>query len=124
MKIFLTNSSDQPIYDQIVSQIKNSIMGNQLKEGEALPSIRSLAKDLKISVITTKRAYDELEKSGFISTQPGIGSFVSIRNKEIVKEEQLRQVEDHLKLAVKVAKSSNISHKECSEMLLMLYEEI
>lgn len=123
MHIHISNSSDNPIYEQIVSQIKNLIMNDNLHEGEALPSIRFLAKELRISVITTKRAYEELEKSGFITTVAGKGSFVSIKNKAIVKEEQLKQIEDFIKKAVNVAQSSDVSLEECIEILKITYEE-
>src|SRR5699024_1727188 len=96
MTILIDNRSGTPIYDQIFTQIKNQIVSGRLPEGEALPSIRSLAKDLRISVITTKRAYDELESAGFIYTLPGKGSFVSQRNTQLVREENLKEIEEHL----------------------------
>lgn len=123
MHIHISNSGDTPIYEQIVSQIKNLIMKNNLREGEALPSIRFLAKELRISVITTKRAYEELEKSGFITTVAGKGSFVSIKNKAIVKEEQLKQIEDLMKRAVAIAQASDVSKEECIEILTITYDE-
>lgn len=98
-------------------------MKNNLREGEALPSIRFLAKELRISVITTKRAYEELEKSGFITTVAGKGSFVSIKNKAIVKEEQLKQIEDLMKRAVAIAQASDVSKEECIEILTITYDE-
>ena len=103
MQIYISNSSEKPIYEQICAQIKTAILNNELKEGEALPSIRFLAKELRISVITTKRAYEELEKSGFITTQAGRGSFVSLKNKEIVREELYRQIEEMMQKAVNTA---------------------
>lgn len=123
MHIHISNSGDTPIYEQIVSQIKNLIMKNNLREGEALPSIRFLAKELRISVITTKRAYEELEKSGFITTVAGKGSFVSIKNKAIVKEEQLKQIENLMKRAVAIAQASDVSKEECIEILTITYDE-
>lgn len=124
MQIYISNSSEKPIYEQICAQIKTAILNNELKEGEALPSIRYLAKELRISVITTKRAYEELEKSGFITTQAGRGSFVSLKNKEIVREELYRQIEDMLQKAVTIAQTANISKEEVIEILEICYEEV
>ena len=97
MTIIIDNKSGVPIYDQIYSQIKAQIIGDALRQDEALPSIRSLAKDLRISVITTKRAYDELEAEGFIYTLPGKGSFVAPKNTELLREENLRRIEEHMR---------------------------
>lgn len=124
MQIYISNSSEKPIYEQICAQIKTAILNNELKEGEALPSIRYLAKELRISVITTKRAYEELEKSGFITTQAGRGSFVSLKNKEIVREELFRQIEDIMQKAVAIAQTANISKDELIEILEICYEEV
>lgn len=124
MQLYISNSSEKPIYEQICAQIKTAILNNELKEGEALPSIRYLAKELRISVITTKRAYEELEKSGFITTQAGRGSFVSLKNKEIVREELYRQIEDMMQKAVTVAQTANISKDELIEILEICYEEV
>lgn len=124
MQIYISNSSEKPIYEQICAQIKTAILNNELKEGEALPSIRYLAKELRISVITTKRAYEELEKSGFITTQAGRGSFVSLKNKEIVREELFRQIEDIMQKAVAIAQTANISKDELIEILELCYEEV
>lgn len=124
MQLYISNSSEKPIYEQICAQIKTAILNNELKEGEALPSIRYLAKELRISVITTKRAYEELEKSGFITTQAGRGSFVSLKNKEIVREELYRQIEDMMQKAVAVAQTANISKDELIEILEICYEEV
>ena len=96
MLILIDNKSGAPIYDQIFTQIKGHILSGELKSEEPLPSIRALAKDLRISVITTKRAYDELERSGFIYTIPGKGSFVSPKNTELMREEHLKQIEEHM----------------------------
>lgn len=124
MQIYISNSSEKPIYEQICAQIKTAILNNELKEGEALPSIRFLAKELRISVITTKRAYEELEKSGFITTQAGRGSFVSLKNKEIVREELYRQIEEMMQKAVAVAQTAAISKDELIEILEICYEEV
>ena len=123
MEIYLSNSGQEPIYAQITRQIKQQILSGQLHEGDALPSIRLLAKELRISVITTKRAYDDLEKEGFIVTIPGKGSFVSEKNTEFVREEQLRKVEEHIQLAVEYGKTSGISLEEMQGIMKMLYEE-
>ena len=124
MQIYISNSSEKPIYEQICAQIKTAILNNELKEGEALPSIRFLAKELRISVITTKGAYEELEKSGFITTQAGRGSFVSLKNKEIVREELYRQIEEMMQKAVNTAQTANISKQELIEILDLCYEEV
>ena len=123
MDIIISNSSGKPIYEQITSQIKNMIIGGELREGDALPSMRLLAKELRISVITTKRAYDDLERDGFIASFTGRGSFVAQKNVEFIREEQLKVAEGHLKNAVSVAKSSDISLEELEEILRVLYEE-
>ena len=102
MLIFINNQSGVPIYDQIYQQIKAQIINGELAEGAPLPSIRSLAKELHISVITTKRAYEELEKDGFIYTAPGRGSFVAKKNTELLREETLKQIEEHLDAALKL----------------------
>ena len=124
MDIIISNSSKKPIYDQIAAQIKDMIMSGRLEAGEALPSMRVLAKELRISVITTKRAYEELERDGFIETVTGRGSFVAGRNLEFVREEQFRRIEEHLAKAVDIAKSSDIRLDELSDVLKTLYEEI
>ena len=124
MDIIISNSSKKPIYDQIAAQIKDMIMSGRLEAGEALPSMRVLAKELRISVITTKRAYEELERDGFIETVTGRGSFVAGRNLEFVREEQFRRIEEHLMNAVDIAKSSDIRLDELSDVLETLYEEI
>ena len=123
MELIIRNTAGQPIYDQISSQIKAQIIAGTLRPGEALPSIRGLAKDLKISVITTKRAYDELEAEGFIITVAGKGCFVAEKNLDLVREQQLKDLEGHLTAAVELAKSCNISHQELHEMLRILSEE-
>ena len=123
MELIIRNTAGQPIYDQISSQIKAQIIAGTLRPGEALPSIRALAKDLKISVITTKRAYDELEAEGFLYTVAGKGCFVAEKNLDLVREQQLKDLEGHLTAAVELAKSCNISHQELHEMLRILSEE-
>ena len=124
MNIIISNSSDKPIYEQIVDQIKDHIIKGQLKELEPLPSIRSLAKDLQISVITTKRAYDELEKEGFIVTIAGKGSFVAAQNKELLRESRLKIVEEKIYEAVQAAKSAELTYPELAEMLKIFFEEV
>ena len=121
MDIIIRNTGDAPIYDQITRQIKGLILRGELREGEALPSLRLLAKELRISVITTKRAYEELEREGFITTVPGKGCFVAPRNLELVREASLRQVEEHLQQAVEAARSGGVTLEELSETLNILY---
>ena len=104
MNLIISNSSNTPIYEQIKEQITNKILSNELKTGELLPSIRSLAKDLRISVITTKNAYEELEREGYVETIPGKGTYVANKNKEMIREEQLQKVEGLLDTAVSIAK--------------------
>ena len=123
MNLIISNSSNTPIYEQIKEQITNKILSNELKTGELLPSIRRLAKDLRISVITTKNAYEELEREGYVETIPGKGTYVANKNKEMIREEQLQKVEGLLDTAVSIAKISNITKKEIQEMLDILYEE-
>lgn len=123
MNIFIDNKSGLPIYDQIYSQIKAHIINGKLHEDEPLPSIRSLAKDLKISVITTKRAYDELEREGFIYTVPAKGCFVSPKNTELLREENLKQIEEHIEKIVALAASCNLGRDEIIEMIKFSMEE-
>ncbi len=123
MNIIISNSSEDPIYEQIIKQIKNQIINGDLKEGEALPSIRKLARELSISVITTKRAYEELEKEGFIDTVGGKGSFVARQKKEFLREKKMKLVEEKLAEAVSEAKMLDIKFKDLSEMLSILYRE-
>ena len=123
MELIIRNTTNQPIYEQISSQIKAQIIAGKLSPGEALPSIRALAKDLKISVITTKRAYDELEAAGFLYTVAGKGCFVAEKNLDLVREQQQRELEDHLRAAAALAKSCGISREELSQMLRILTEE-
>jgi len=121
MDIIISNSSGEPIYEQIYSQIKGMIMTGALKEGDALPSMRALALALRISVITTKRAYEELERDGFIESFTGKGSFVKGQNAEILREENLRQTEELLSQACSKAKMCGISLEEMTEILEMIY---
>ncbi len=123
MEIIISNSSDKPIYEQITSQIKNMIITEELKHGEALPSMRFLAKELRISVITTKRAYEELERDGFIETVPGKGSYVAAKNTDFIREEQLRVAEMTLQKAAEAAKMAGITLQELIEILKLLYLE-
>lgn len=123
MNIIISNSSGKPIYEQITSQIKNLIISGELKPGDPLPSMRLLAKELRISVITTKRAYEDLERDGFIVSIIGKGTFVASQNPELMREEYLRKVEEYLQQAVDTAKQSNITLDELVEIMTMLYEE-
>ena len=123
MDIIISNSQSEPIYAQIENQIKAMIMQSKLKEGDALPSMRSLAKELRISLITTKRAYEELERDGFIVTVAGKGCFVAAKNTQLVREENLREIERLLAQAVEIAKVCDISQQEISEILSYIYEE-
>ncbi|AWZ47481.1 GntR family transcriptional regulator [Hathewaya limosa] len=123
MNVIISNSSDSPIYEQIVSQIKGQIIQGQLKAGEALPSIRNLAKELNISVITTKRAYEELEKEGFIETIRGKGSYVSSQNKEFIREQKMKEIELKLVEIIKESKMLGLNKEELFEILKLLYEE-
>ncbi|HHV25564.1 MAG TPA: GntR family transcriptional regulator [Tissierellia bacterium] len=124
MRILISNSSNEPIYEQISSQIKAMILKGGLKEGDMLPSIRGLAKDLQISVITTKRAYDELEREGFIESVQGKGSFVASQNKELMREMKLKIIEEKLQEVVKESNILGLSYSEVSEMLRILFEEV
>ena len=123
MGIIISNSSNDPIYLQIVNQIKAMIMSGELSPGEALTSMRNLAMQMRVSLITTKRAYEELERDGFIETYTGKGSFVKAQNAELLREENLRQVEEHLQKAVQKAKMSGITFEELTDILKMLYDE-
>ncbi|MBO5166591.1 MAG: GntR family transcriptional regulator [Lachnospiraceae bacterium] len=123
MDIIITNSSGEPIYLQITSQIKAMIMSGELKEGDALPSMRTLAAQLRISVITTKRAYEDLEREGFIESYTGKGSFVKGQNRELLREENLRQIEGLFVQACEKAGMSNLSLDELKEMLELIYAE-
>ena len=123
MQLYIDNRSGAPIYDQIYSQIKDAILSGQVTEGEALPSIRALAKDLRISVITTKRAYDELESEGFIYTLPGKGCFVVERSTELLREENLRKIESHMQEIRRLANACRLTEQELDEMWRLQKEE-
>ena len=123
MDIVIRNASNQPIYEQIYIQLKNHIIAGELREGEALPSIRSLAKDLKISVITTKRAYDELEQEGFIYTVAGKGCFVAEQNTELIRENQLKQIEAKIREILELCSGCGLSREELEEMIRLIAEE-
>ena len=123
MTILIDNKSGQPIYEQIFTQIKGQIINGSLTEDEPLPSIRNLAKDLRISVITTKRAYDELESAGFIYTVAGKGCFVARKNTELLREENLRQIEAHLEEIRRLAASCGLTRRELIDMLSIIEEE-
>lgn len=123
LNIIITNSNDTPIFMQIKDSIKESIFLDTLKEGEMLPSVRVLAADLKISFLTVKRAYDELEKEGFIKTIPGKGSFISPKNMELIREEKLKQIESYIEEIYKLSKISNITEEEIKELFQFIFEE-
>ena len=123
LNIIITNSNDTPIFMQIKDSIKESIFLYTLKEGESLPSVRALASDLKISFLTVKRAYDELEKEGFIKTIPGKGSFISPKNLELIREEKLKEIEKKVEEIYYIAKLSNIKKEEVKELFEIIFEE-
>lgn len=123
LNIIITNSNDTPIFMQIKDSIKESIFLDTLKEGESLPSVRALASDLKISFLTVKRAYDELEKEGFIKTIPGKGSFISPKNLELIREEKLKEIEKKVEEIYDIAKLSNIKKEEVKELFEIIFEE-
>ena len=123
MELFINNKSGAPIYDQIYNQIKQQIISGALQPDEAMPSIRGLARDLRISVITTKRAYEDLEADGFITTMPGRGSFVAPQNPALHREESLKQMEEHLQHAIDAALRGGITKDEVRETLDLLWEE-
>ena len=120
MNIIISNISDKPIYEQIYLQIKGAILRGDLKEGESLPSIRALAKDLRISVITTKRAFDDLERDGFIYSVQGKGSFVAAKNKETVREEYLKQAESKIEEAIVLGRTAGLSDEELKEIFFFI----
>lgn len=123
MNILIDNKSGAPIYDQIYSQIKSQIISGELQENEMLPSIRGLAKDLRISFITTKRAYEELEKEGFIYTIQAKGCYVARKNVELIREENLKKIEDHIEQIVQLAASCKLSREELISMVEFSLEE-
>ena len=122
--IIISNSSGKPIYEQIAEQVKEQIMAGALAAGDALPSMRLLAKELRISVVTTKRAFEELERDGFLENVPGKGCFVAPQNRELLREAQLRRVEEKLTQAIEEARRGAVSLEELKEMLTELYQEV
>ena len=123
MNVFIDNRSGTPIYEQICTQIKGQIIGGELREDEMLPSIRGLAKDLRISFITTKRAYEELEREGYIYTLPAKGSFVAARNRELMREETLRKIEAHVDEIARLGAACRLSREELLGMVRFGLEE-
>ena len=123
MEIVVRNKTSRPLYEQITSQIKMQIMSGELKAGEALPSIRSLARSLQISVLTVQKAYDVLQEQGFIETTAGKGCFVSAQNPDFYLEEQQKKIEEHLAEAIEIARTSGITLDKLSGLLTLLYEE-
>lgn len=121
MKIIISNSSSVPIYEQIKNAIINQIMNGELEEDEALPSIRSLASDIKISVMTIKKAYDELESEGYIVSIQGKGTFVAPKNTELAKEQAQKDIEDHIQKAIDIANRFNITKKEIIDLIEIFY---
>lgn len=121
MRILISNASQDPIYEQIVRQIRAQILGGELAEGDLLPSIRNLARDLQISVITTKRAYEELEREGFINTVGGKGTFVAAQNAEFLREKRMKEVEEKLAAAVDQARLLGVGQRQLAQMLRILY---
>ena len=124
MKIIISNTSDIPLYQQIKDQIKDAILKNELVEGDPLPSIRGFANDLKVSVLTIRRVYEELEQEGFVVSQVGIGTFVSASNAELLRDTKRRLVEQKMQDMIQTAKSLNISKDELNAMMDILYEEV
>ena len=123
MNIIISNNRDKPIYEQIVSQIKNMIMSEELLAGDSLPSMRSLAKSIHVSVITVKRAYEELQRDGFIETEIGRGTYVLARNKEFYKEQQQKRIEEYMQLAIEAAKENAMPLEKLIDILKILYLE-
>ena len=123
MNIIISNNSSVPIYEQIKNAIKDAIISNELKEEEMLPSVRNLANDLKISFLTVKKAYDELEQEEFIKTVQGKGSFVTPKNLEIIKEEKLKEIQDYIEKIYNISKIANISEDEIKELFNMIFKE-
>ena len=122
MNIVISNSGETPIYEQIASQIKSAVIVGEVKPGDPLPSLRFLAKELRVSVISTKRAYEELEREGYITSVPGKGSFAAEINRELLQEEQYKRLEEHLNEAVDAARTAGMSLEEMKELLETLYE--
>ncbi len=122
MNIIISNTNSVPIYEQIENAIKEAIFSNELKEEDMLPSVRNLANELKISFLTVKRAYDELEQAGFIKTVQGKGSFVAPKNLELIKEEKLKEIQDYIEKVYNISKIANISEDEVKELFKMIFE--
>ena len=123
MDIVISNNTGKPIYEQITTQVKAMIISGELKAGDAIPSMRALAKSIHVSVITVQRAYEELQRDGFIETTVGRGSFVSAQNKEFYQEEQQRIAEEHLQIAVEIGRANRISLEKLTELLALFYLE-
>lgn len=123
MNIIISNNRDKPIYEQIVSQIKNMIMSEELLAGDSLPSMRSLAKSIHVSIITVQRAYEELQRDGFIETEIGRGTYVLARNKEFYKEQQQKRIEEYMQLAIEAAKENAMPLEKLIDILKILYLE-
>lgn len=123
MKILISNASDAPLYQQIKDQLTDAILKGELKEGDPLPSIRSFANDLRVSILTIRRVYDDLEQEGYVKSQVGIGTFVSTGNTELLREARRRLVEQKMQDMISTAKSLGISRQELSAMMEILYEE-
>ena len=123
MEIIISSNTGKPIYEQITSQIKAMIMSGQLKTGDPIPSMRALAKSIHVSVITVQKAYEDLQRDGFIETTVGRGSFVAARNKELYQEEQQRRAEEHLQAAADIARASGIALQTLVDVLTLFYQE-
>lgn len=123
MNIIISNNRDKPIYEQIISQLKNMIMSGELAAGELLPSMRALAKSTHVSVITVQRAYEELQRDGFIETEIGRGTYVLVQNKEFYKEQQQKKIEEYLQSAIEIARENAISQDKLIDILKILYME-
>lgn len=123
MEIIISSNTSKPIYEQITSQMKAMIMSGELKTGDPIPSMRSLAKTIHVSVITVQKAYEDLTRDGFIETTVGQGSFVAAQNKDFIQEEQQKRVEEHLMIAADIARTNGIGIDKITELLKIFYEE-
>lgn len=123
MEIIISSNTSKPIYEQITSQMKAMIMSGELKTGDPIPSMRSLAKTIHVSVITVQKAYEDLTRDGFIETTVGRGSFVAAQNKDFIQEEQQKRVEEHLMIAADIARTNGISLEKLTELIKIFYEE-
>lgn len=123
MEIIISSNTSKPIYEQITSQIKGMVMSGQLKTGDPIPSMRSLAKTIHVSVITVQKAYEDLQRDGFIETSVGRGSFISAQNREFIQEELHKKIEEHLRLAAETARSSGVKLEQLTELLSIFYKE-